>query len=438
MNENPEGTPNPLNPNPGPAPAGTGPAPAAPAAPVAPASQPTPPVATPSVAAEPVATPVAEPTAEPEPKGSVVEPKNKPKTGLIVAIILLVCAVIGGIVAAILILKPFSNSGDDVPMAIQKLFEGNGPARVSMDGSIVATSNNSDGKVKVEFKSGIDTVSTENYANIAVTFVSPDDDEFSLSADEVYTSDGNLYLRVSNVEDLVDYLITANTTQVDCFGDDFDCGDDYVQPQDSYSMPSYLSDIVEIVDNEWIRISSKDFDSLVDMAGSNADSTVQCFIDVAEDADQYKNDFAEFYKENSFINYSTENIKIQQKKSQPYLISFDDEKLAGFLNSVSSSKLVEDLAACGGSSVTSEEISAEDVSEMLEEFPELYVEIDADHNFTRLYISIEDEDSTLTADFSFDYPTSVTVDEPDEYTDINDVLTEVMKLLYGQTTPQQS
>ena len=456
MNENPEGTPNPLNPNPGPAPAGAGPAPAAPAAPVAPAPQPTPPVAAQPAAAAPVAAPVAEPITEPEPKGSVVEPKNKPKTGLIVTIILLVCAVIGGIVAAILILKPFGNNGDAVTMALQKLFEDTRPAKVSADGSIIATLKDSDGKIKIDFKSGVDTVSKENYANIAVTLVSPDDDEFSFGADEVYTKDGDLYLRVSNIEEFMDYLMTANTAQTNCYGDDdFNCGyldggctkdefgninceDIYTQPQSFSSMPSYLSDIIEMVDDEWVRISSSEFGDLTKMLNSNTDNTTQCVIDVAKKADKYEDDFAGFYEDNPFIESTTENVKIERKKSQPYLISFDNEKLAGFLNSAVASDFVKDLAECSGSSVPSEEISAEDLDEMAKNFPELYVEIDNDYNFTRVYLKSDGEDTTITIDFSFDYPTSIKVEEPEEYTDINDVITEVMKLLYGQTTSQQS
>ena len=370
MNENPEGTPNPLNPNPGPAPADAGPAPAAPA------PQPAPqPVAQP-VAQPVVAEPTAVPAAESEPKDSVVEPKNKSKKGLIIAVVLLLFAIIGGVVAAILILKPFGGNGDAVSMAMQKLFEGTGPARVAVDGSIIATSDSSDGKVKIDFKSGVDTVSKENYANIELTLISPDDDEFSIGADEVYTSDGDLYFRVSNIEDLVDYLVTANTTDTFCLEDDFDCAyidggctrdqlgnvscsNDY--PQSSSSMPSYLSDIIEIVDGEWIRVSSSDFSSLVDMAESNIDSTAQCLIDTAEDADKYKDDFVGFYKENPFVNSTTENIKIEQKKSQPYLISLDGEKLTGFLNSVAGSDFTKELAACGGSSVDSGDINEEDV-----------------------------------------------------------------------------
>ena len=75
---------------------------------------------------------------------------------------------------------------------------------------------------------------------------------------------------------------------------------------------------------------------------------------------------------------------------------------------------------------------------MLDNFPEIYVEIDNDYNFTRLYMSMEGEDGTVTVDFSFDYPTSVTVDEPTEYTDVNDVINEVMKLVYSQNTVKQS
>ena len=193
-----------------------------------------------------------------------------------------------------------------------------------------------------------------------------------------------------------------------------------------------------MVDDEWIRISGSEFGDLTKMLNSNTNNTSQCMIDAAEEADKYKDDFVGFYKDNPFINSTTENIKIEKKKSQPYLISLDNEKMAGFLNSVIASDFVKDLAECNGSSVSGKEISVEDIEEATENFPELYVEIDDDYNFTRIYLESDGEDGTITVDFSFDYPTSITVNEPEEYTDVNDVLTEVMKLFYVQTTPQQS
>jgi hypothetical protein len=232
--------------------------------------------------------------------------------------------------------------------------------------------------------------------------------------------------------------MVANTTQMDCLDGDLYCGEDYAQPQSSSIMPSYLSDVIEMVDDEWIRISSSEFGDLTKMLNSNTNNTSQCIIDAAEKADNYKDDFVGFYKDNPFINSTTENIKIEKKKSQPYLVSLDNEKMAGFLNSVIASDFVKDLAECNGSSVSDKEMSVEDIEEMTENFPELYVEIDDDYNFTRIYLESDSEDGTVTIDFSFDYPTSITVNEPEEYTDVNDVLTEVMKLFYTQTTPQQS
>ncbi|MBQ6460922.1 hypothetical protein IJJ36_00595 [Candidatus Saccharibacteria bacterium] len=446
MNENPGGIPNPLNPNP--APVGTEPTPVA--TPAEPAPQPTP------VAAQPATAKPATPVTEPEPSGSVVEPKNKSKKGLAIAIILLLLVVIGGAVAAILILKPFGG-GDAVPTAIQKLFNGDRPTKISMDGTISVNSEDASfpfSTLKLDFSSGINTVSAENYANIKVTATLPADNEFSFDANEVHASDGDLYLKLSGVSEALDNLFNQNLTTVnnnvlDCSTDEYsdsaDCIDysdldldldvdlDYGHTNNTgFSDLSGFTGVFDVIDGDWIHISNSDFSNITGTIPT-IDNSTQCLIDAADNLGNYGDDFTKLYKDNPFINYSTNNLKVAQKKNQLYQLSFDADKLANFLNAMSTSGFVNDMIACAGGVATTEKISAEEVAEILKDFPALYVEIDKDYNFTRVYLDMDANDglANITVDLSFDYPTNITIEEPTEYVDINEVLTRVFSSFYG-------
>ena len=51
--------------------------------------------------------------------------------------------------------------------------------------------------------------------------------------------------------------------------------------------------------------------------------------------------------------------------------------------------------------------------------PEIYVEIDDDNNFSRVYLSGETNGTATTADLNFSYPSEITITEPDDYVDIS-------------------
>lgn len=137
MNENSGETPNPLNsggtmptanPTPTPSPVAT----PTPTAATTPATAPAPsPVQTTQVES---LDPDGRPMEKVEETGTTSgEPKKK--TGLIVGIIIAAVVLIGGIVAAVMLL-PNLNKGDAVATAMQKLMNGQAPGNVAIDGSI--------------------------------------------------------------------------------------------------------------------------------------------------------------------------------------------------------------------------------------------------------------------------------------------------------------
>lgn len=478
MNENPEGTPNPLNPNP----AGAPPVQAAtpqsvPIQDVKPAQiqdiQPTP-------AQEPATVPESQPSTLQN--QSAVEPpkaEKKSKKGLIIALVILILAAIGGgVAAAILILNPFG-SKDAVPAAIEKLIKNGASENIKLNGTI-GLSGSLSPALKISFESGINGSSSENYVDAAISFEGLGDD-IELKVSELHTKDNNLYLKFSNFSDVLpslsslfvsNMLNTRNSSDSSYnyddsdfdfsyddsdydydFSYDFNCdesGDDSESMlncleayTDSYDLDdeidySYLDEISDYqttsdimstlitnafsnLDDQWIMIPNSDFSSIKDIVKTTGDS--QCIIDVAGNLGNYSDDFSSLYKNNPFINYSTDGLKIEKKKDTLYKLSFDAEKLTNFLNSMSTSGFINDLAACSGSTATAN-ISVEETQAVISQIPDIYVEIDDNNNFTRVYLEISDPYGyqTITADISIEYPSSLNISEPSEYTDFNSLL----------------
>lgn len=450
MNENPEGTPNPLNPGP------VNPEVESTSESIMvkqddPAEEVV--VETTSVSTAPVA--------EVEPKDVAAEPKKKKsgsKLGIILTIIIiLICA--GCAAAAILILKPFDKQ-DAVPAAILKLMDG-APEITVVDGSIKLETNDETSlasDLTIDFRSGLNNTSSENYVDANITAALTGGTEFSFKANEIHTKDGNLYLKLSGISTALEYLYlgSMHNTQgyvTDCEtefdSEDYECeAEDFIEYYDDDEEDGISGllieslGLVDVIDDNWILIPDSNFSNLTSLA---VDDTTQCLVNAAGKLNQYGKDFAKMYKENQFVTYSTDNISIAKKKDTIYRLSFDAEKMADFINAMNNSGFMNELNACLGNVATNKQVTASDLGEFLTWLPEIYAEIDKDNNFTRVYLESATKNNDcddcvyikeptytkITADLSFSYPDGITIERPTDYIDFNSVILEMMKQFYG-------
>ncbi len=392
MNDNPVGTPNPLNP--------------APTEPVAPAEPKPAEVATPVETAAPVE----------------VAPKKK-KTGLIVGLIIGLIALIGGAVAAVLVLFVFNKSADAVPAAVTKVLSGeiknfaiNGVLTANGEDSIVSGLS-----VNLDAKLDVASMTNSVTANVDATI---GEMNLDFTFDERQVADGDIYIKVSGLADSVTSMLTSALSQsgIDC--DEADC-DTLVEQMISGSEVSQLA-LIDAIEGEWLHADSSDFSRI----GSNiTNNETQCLVNAIAGASNYDKNVAEIYKQNPFVTYSTENIAIAKKKDAIYKLGLDYAKMAGFVNAMQNSALANDLLACSGATATKKDVTESDIQQIFSNFPTVYAEIDNNNNFTRLYFTIDQ--IGLTADLAISYPDSVTVEEPSSYLEMSDYLTELMQSLGG-------
>ena len=406
-------------------------------------------------------------------KDSIVESStNKKKPLIIGAIILIMIAVICG-AAAIAIFAFNSNGGDRVPKAIVKLLNGETSNIINVKGTITMDSNVddvSDGSsiitsYIIDFDGTFDAVSSVNKvsADINGEFISGK--EATISVNELRDEAGDIFFKINGLKTLIsdrpivtidnstdcvgmegmDSCVTTTTTTntttntaTNCVdGDPYtNCGpsEETTQTISTLDILSLYSGLFEAVDNQWILVSG-DFSE--EMEGLNIfGNSSACIVNAMSTLPEYSKNLASTYNANQFITYSTNNLGISKKKDELYRIGFDADKLASFINALSTKGFMNELNACTGNVATNSTVTSEMVEKVLANFPAVYVEIDNNNNFTRVYFkantTMNDAATTVVADLAISYPAKVEITAPESYVDMSTLLNNAMVNLLDQ------
>ena len=456
MNDNPEGTPNPLTNSPGDSTgASNPPQPAEPAVPTAPTSvESAAPASTTS--AEPV-TPTTAPVQSLDPTGrpmektveAPVEPK-KSKTGLIAAIVAGCVLLIGGIVAAIVIMMG-ANRGDAVAAAMQKIMSGDAPQKVAIDGDINILLNNDDSPIKrvnINLDSDIMVGSMINTSSAVLSFTDKNDKDYSMTFEEIYGANGDLFFKITDAKKAIEEsgimnLMNGTTPTTNCIEDESgatncettvvetDCTDeqDCVKTESASSslVSNAIVSIIESIDGVYLRVSSEEMNLLKNESSSD----ISCVTDLVSELNKNTNSTVQLYNKYPFIASTNEKVTVASKQNPIYQIWLDNKNFASFVNEMQNTEIASSLNSClgWGNNAT---ITEEDVAEITSKMPKVYAEVNSENNFTRLYMEsdINDGVATATIDLGFSYPTNINVSEPVEYKDFSEYIQTVFKSMY--------
>ena len=244
MNENPEGTPNPLNPTP---------------------------AAAPTPAPAPAPAPTAVPAPEPEQPGSIVEPakkKNGKKIGIIIGVIAGVLALGGGVAAALMltVFKP----ADAVPLAIEKALSGN-YKYVALQGNIsgTPTADSSFGvsSLNINFDAQVDMVSRSNSLSATIAASAGDEQDVSFNVEETQVAGGDMFIKLDGLT----VGCVANRTEI--LGEDGKASDKF-EARLSVNGCLKAADFVDFCDSFGIPIltvtNAEGFKALAEIAKANA------------------------------------------------------------------------------------------------------------------------------------------------------------------------
>ena len=407
------------------------------------------------VSSEPVAPdspaprPMVSETPELVAKDSIVEPASgngaKKKIFAIGAIFLLIVAIICG--AAAIAIAVLSNGGDKVTKAIDRLINGETSSIIAAKGNITTDSSDGNTHVSIDVDGTFDMKSSMNKVTAGINASLPGDQEFAIDVDEIRNKSSETFIKINGLIDMMNSLSPAllNVSNVESTNTLYstNCinnGADTTNCSETVSIVSPLtttfnmySGLFEVIDDEWILVSD-DFASKISSTGIYTNDTT-CLIDAFGTLPQYGKDIANKYKANPFITYSTDKLQIAKKKDTLYRLSFDENKLTAFINSLSNNGFMNELNACAGNLATNSDTFVGMVKDIFAGFPVIYAEINDNYDFTRIYIAAEADDSQSTvADFSLSYPSELKITEPSDYLEMSAVLNQALPQLFTNNT----
>ena len=406
-----------------------------------------------------------------------VAPKKK-KTGLIVGLIVSLFVAVGCGVAAVLML--LQGPKDPVSVAMKKIMSGDMPSNVIIDGDIEFSSTNPNSnlsRINIELNSNANTSSLLNSSTAEVVLTMNSGEELSFQFDEVYAESGDLYFKLDGASTMLQninlfelFTVSNGSKQTNCITDEsgetncvepivLDCEiEDGCEPElieevvveeiveeapidqsELSEIQSMLANVISIIDGEWIKVS---MDELSELSGGVAlESDLSCMVNLVDSINTNSNSSAELYNKYPFLSSTTEDVTIVNKLNPVNRVLIDSTAFANFINGIKNSNLTEDFYNCIGAD-NNVEVTSEDIEEIINEFPPIYVEVDKDNNFSRLYLESEIEDSEMEVkiDLSFTYPKNINVSEPVEYSNFSDKIQEIFMSIYeieDTTTPTE-
>lgn len=365
-----------------------------------------------------------------------VSPANPPKknhTGLIVAVIAVVVALLAGIGAAVWYFVIYSNPDKVAYDAVENLLRadaisisGSGSAKsASYDGSYTELSYTLNSQAKT-FEAG----SADSKIQISHYDEDGKKDEFAVDVDfgTVAVSDGVFYFRVGNLMENVDGVMELSGTTYD-------------------ELPEYAQSLYQLgeeVDGEWWRLSvSEIFDKVAEFTDEDVTPAKKLYTCVT---DIYKNnpsrELSEMYSQHPFVMFNrvsetTQGYKLNESGKSAYTMNLNLDELAGFINLIPKSSFAHEYVDCVNDYI--DEISAtspygdlDDVSEVdasnwssPEGIDNFYFIIT---NLSHQLSSIIYEDKNAFSRLDLNYA-STTIEQPSNYRSAMELFDDVVEII---------
>ncbi len=362
--------------------------------------------------------------------------KRSHKTPIILGIILVILVLIGaGFFAWYFCFysqpeKVISDAVDDLLSADNIVFDG---------AAIFTPATNEDSaleQIEVDFDSAANQAPASS-TTVTMKFVF-ENSEISLEIGSVQVKDGVAYLRVSGILDALERAGLTEALQEEA---------------------RVFFDTLEIIDGEWWEISVTDLIDefeLEDETTNQLKATYECAYKAINDS--YRAEFAELYREHSFMQLSrVQKLEFPQESnyqdvvanagSTYYQVAFDYEELANFINALPESDIAEKLYACVNDNLLDSDASAQDfdevsADELKEAFPEdtrIYFEISNwCHQLKTIVMQLADEDLAVNLGLKIHQDQQAVITVPDSYRPITELVDEIMEMTVNLLYIQQA
>lgn len=414
------------------------------------------------------------------PASSSAESGKKHKTGIIIGIIVAALVVIGGSIAAIVIAKNLSKK-DPLIAAMTKMASGDAPENMLINGDIDISINDRYAiipEVKISLQSAIRPKSLINSTNATITTTIKNSGEYSFDLGETYGAGDDIFFKVEGLTDAIEESeilhllnIDENLPKVE------DCGEEGCQPEelstagcpegetcdqaeslteDSVTIAdsdqassdegaamiiSSVLDALELIDGEWVRVPIDAFSALPE--GVIPTENASCASILVRNFSANSNNIAELYKNSPFLSSTDKDIQIASKQYPVRKLIIDAAAFADFVNSAQNTTIVKDIYTCLDID-DDVQLSEKDVADILAKLPDIYIEIDDNDRLARIYVEntvqsgfkcdcpdgaicdcVPPASIAVKLDFTFSYPSSLSIPEPLEYSDFSDIMQDI-------------
>lgn len=360
--------------------------------------------------------------------GAVSQPnKKKSRKGLIIGMICAALVLIGGGVAAAIIVTKIQPSSM-MASAIGNLLTAK---QVTIDGqvSLSASQLPGDNSIVINFNanssnSDYSTTATMQ-ANLPILGITS---PLTLELSDVMISDGIMYFKVKGLQD----TLTEENISAVAMGLGFT----------STSIPiDFIQNVSAILEDKWIKVSLEELAQRFPQFGlSQQMERIECERGILGDISKYSSEMTSIYSNSPFL-------IMEQQNDSFYNLSLNTTELADFANSLSSTQLIKDLAGCSGVEVNSNtysKVSSDDLKSFEEQFPSVSVKFDGflDYYLSELKVSDKQGSSFIntTTDLKFSYNANPTITAPTEATSAADIIQTIMmmsspSMIYDNCSP---
>lgn len=360
--------------------------------------------------------------------GAVSQPnKKKSRKGLIIGMICAALVLIGGGVAAAIIVTKIQPSSM-MASAISNLLTAK---QVTVEGQVSLSASQLPGNnsIVINFNANSSNSDYSTAATIQANLpilgiTSP----LTLELSNVMISDGVMYFKVKGLQD----TLTEENISAVTMGLGFT----------SASVPiSFIQNVSTILEDKWIKVSLEELAQRFPQFGlSQQMERIECVRGVLGGISKYSSEMTSIYSSSPFL-------MMEQQNDSFYNLSLKTAELADFTNSLSSTQLIKDLAGCSGVEVnpnTYSKVSSDDLKAFEEQFPSVSVKFDGflDYYLSELKVSGKQGNGFInaTTDLKFFYNTNPTITTPAEATPAADIIQAIMtmsspSMIYDNCSP---
>lgn len=345
-----------------------------------------------------------------EPVTGAVGPTKAPKlkAGLIIGIIAGIVAIVG-IAVAVVVLANSSQKNDAFDLAIQKMFNQEETRNAKIAGTVhidIPDSSAGISEVNLNVESQVAQASLMNYTKASTDLKFSGGQSIRPEVETIYADSGDIFIRLGGLASSISTI--AGT------------------PYESLPKEIPFVKLIDSVDAKWIHTSTEEIEELM-TSGNNGvtkieDRTVRCLSNFASGLTQNTYSLSELYKSHPFITSTQKDLAITKKANPLYKVIIDRDNLVAFNKDFNKTDVVQGFLSCVSASATSSD--DEVIDKMISVLPETYVEIDGNHDITRLYFEFDPEvlGVEITSDFDYSHPNTVSIVEPTEYQELSDIL----------------